>query len=486
MRIKRRATLPVVEVLGSWALALMLIATLAGCGGTGGSVPAPDLGGSLAYESAAQGFGYPLSEQTLANYLATGNAPAMRAHAWGIWAALTKTSSSHVPIMLTWYQNREVFGAGTIDNPRTFVPQFLDGPPDSLGDGNPPISFNVYNQSYRDHVRANSYQWRSTLTSLVGKQPVIADFPSDAIAVKTVWWPVRHDGLTALPVWDNNPMRPLTWGTGISLLVDQGYFGSLTPQQIAELKSHEKQGNEWGSFQRIVAIDPSRSTIPAGETANLMFFDPSDVTLQQNTIRTAEVVPLKSFYYVRATDAATVEKLNQGLIGQLTQRFWGRAFTQDDYLALIAVHVATREAPDWVWATFWWHDVPNAAPYGNDRPATVRHPFDQFRMEVAQSADLPAAPDGTQHIAFNPYLEAGFALGTESNCIGCHQRAQWTSKGPGEVYPVHRGSMSHDDPFFSGNLRTHLLWSLVFRPRPAAGPAGGSLPECEEGVLCDQ
>jgi hypothetical protein len=139
---------------------------------------------------AAQGFGYPQSEQTLANYLAAGDLPSMRTHAWGIWAALTATSTSHVPIMLTWYQNRETFGEGVIGNPRTFVPQFLAGFQNSLGDGNPPISFNVYNQAYRDHVRANSYRWRNTLTGLVGVQSVVADFPSDAIAVKTVWWPV--------------------------------------------------------------------------------------------------------------------------------------------------------------------------------------------------------------------------------------------------------------------------------------------------------
>lgn len=485
MKTKCGATFPRLRVFSFWGFALTLVVILASCGGGSGSNPGPDIGRSLAYEPAAQGFGYPQPEQTLENYLAARDIPAMRAHAWSIWAALTATSSSQVPIMLTWYQNSEVFGNGAINIPRTFVPQFLAGPQDSLGDGNPPISFNVYNQAYRDHVRANNYQWRNTLTSLVGVQPVVADFPSDAIMVKTVWWPVRHDGLTALPVWDDNPTRPITWGTGISLLVDQGYFGKLTPEQIAELKSHEKQGNEWGSFGRIVAIDPSRSTIPTGETASLTFFDPSDVSLQQDAVRVANVVPLRNFFYVRATDAATVEKLNQGLIGQLTQRFWGRAFTQDDYLALIAVHIATRETPDWVWTTLWWHDVPDAAPYGNDRPATVRHPFDQFRMEVAQSADFPVAPDGTQHIAFNPYLEAGFALGTESNCIGCHQRAQWTATGPGEVYPVHRGSMNPDDPFFAGNLRTHLLWSLVFRPRPAPGSTGGPLPECEEGILCD-
>jgi len=409
----------------------------------------------------------------------------MRRHAWEDWAAFTARTSSDLPVMLTWYQNREIFGDGTIDSPRTLLPQFLTGPQDSLGEGNPPISFNVYDKTYRAHVRAQGYQWRDTLKALVGRQPVVSDFPESAVAIKTVWWPVRHDGLTAFPVWDDTPTRSTDWGNGIGLLVDEGYFGNLTLAQKAELKSHEKHGNEWGTFQRVVAIDPSRDSVPRGETASVPFFDTSDLSLQMDTNRTANVVPLAKFLHVKLNDAATVEKLNEGLAGQMAQRFWGRAITEDDYLALVAVHVTTREAPDWVWVTLWWHDQPDAAPYGNDRPPAVLFPFDQFRMEVAQSGDVPVASDGGPNITFNPYLEGGFALGVQSNCIGCHQRAVWTASGFGEVYPVHRGSISPNDPFFAGKLQTHLLWSLVFRPRPHTGEPPPKLTECDDGFLCE-
>src|SRR5215472_351640 len=90
-----------------------------------------------------------------------------------------------------------------------FAPQFLSGPPGSLGDGNPLVSFNVYDENYREHVRANQYQWRDTLKQLVGREPVVSDFPHSAITVKTVWWPVRSRGLTAFPVWDAEPTRPI-------------------------------------------------------------------------------------------------------------------------------------------------------------------------------------------------------------------------------------------------------------------------------------
>jgi len=462
-----------------------LLFALAGCADHDNSTAKDEdlkLGIPLAYEPAAKDLGYPLPESTLAAYLARGDVAAMRTHAWDVWAAITAPSPSRVPIMLTWYQNREIFGDGRIDDPRTFVPTFLTGPRDSLGEGNPLVSYNVYTQGYRDHVRANEYQWRNTLTALVGKAAVVADFPIDAIAVKTVWWPVRHDGLTAFPVWDGEPTRPLTWGTGITQLADEGFFGPLTPEQRTELASHEKHGNEWGTFRRVVAIDPGRSAVPPNETTQIKSFDPNDVTLKADAVRTARVVPLNDFVHVRVNDAATLAKLNAGLTGQIAERFWGRPLEEDDYLVLTAVHVTTRETANWVWATFWWHDAPNDAPYGNDRRAAVKAPFDRFRMEVAQSADTPVAGDGGPHIAFNPYLEAGFALGPQSNCLGCHQKAVWTSAGPGDVYPVKRGTMSFDDPFFAGKLRTHFLWSLVFRPRPL--PGSGPDTKCPPGRIC--
>lgn len=475
----------------------LLLATLSiGCGSFSPSPqfipPAPSstsipvnqvrLGKLLTYAPAASGFGYPRSEPDLANDLQNLDQPAMRRHAWSIWSALTAPTASGVPVMLSWYQNAEVFGDGTIPNPRVFLPQFLSGPKDTLGLGNPPIQFNTYNQSYRDHVRSHQYQWRSTLRDLVGQADNVVDFPAEAVAVKTVWWPVRHDGLTAFPVWDEQPTRPIHWGTGVGLLVDQGYFGPLRSDQQSELKSHERDGNEWGTFQRVVAIDPS-SDLPDDKVVPLEFFDPADLSYQRSASRPARVVPLNQFFYLQANDANTVDKINQGLMGQLTRRFWGRAFTEEDYLALVAVHLTTREAPDWVWTTFWWHDQPFEAPYGHDRPP-MASPFDHYPMEVAQSADVPLAADAGPHIAYNPYLEAGFALGTQSNCLACHQKASWTPEGGQEVYPVRRGSLPPGDPFFKGILQTHLLWSLVFRPRnQVAAPARlhdlgrGALPE---------
>ena len=251
------------------------------------------------------------------------------------------------------------------------------------------------------------------------------------------------------------------------MLVDSGYFGPLTPEQENEYKSHERDGNEWGTFARVVAVDP---TSQRSGTAQVRFFDPQDLSYQTDATRTAAIVPLQNFYTLRLSDAATVDHLNEGVMGQMVRRFWGRSLTVDDSLALVAVHVTTRETENWVWATFWWHDGPPQP----DRPA-LAHPSQSFRMAVAQSANTPVADDGGPNVTFNPYLEAGFAEGTRSNCLGCHQRAGWTDAGPQSVMPVHRGTIPDADPAFDGLLRTHFLWSLVFRPRPQ-DPASPSPP----------
>lgn len=266
----------------------------------------------------------------------------------------------------------------------------------------------------------------------------------------------------------------MEWGTGVDQLVDSGHFGPLTPGQQADLKSHLRHGNEWGTFARVVAIDP---TSRATGSEKVKFFDVADPDYRTDTERTARVVPLEKFFSFRLSDQSTVDKLNSGVMGQMCERFWGRRLTQEDSLALVAVHLTTRETENWVWATYWWHDGEPQA----DRPG-LPAPFDQFRMGVTQNADLPVGEDGGPNITFNPYLEAGFAEGTLSNCMGCHQRAGWTAGGPQSVMPVHRGTISDADPKFAGLLRTHFMWSLVFRPRPQTVaapplPPGEFVPE---------
>jgi hypothetical protein len=418
------------------------------------------------YTEAATGFGFPQPPPQLLRYRDAQDMAAMRRHGWEVWAAMTRPTPSGLPIFLTWYQVSEVFGPEPGRHRRLFSPEFRVPSQKTLGDGDAILSFNVYNAPLRDHIRQHGYQLKATLAALVGSASDVEPFPDTSVAVKTVWWPVRQDGLTAFPVWDDMPTRPIEWGRGVQDLVKLGFFTQLNPGQRAELAAHERDGNDFETFARIVAIDPSRSNVPAKETAEPLFYDPQDTTLQANAKRTARVVPLHRFLHVQINDRYTVDLINSlPLSEQITTRFWRRPFRLGDYVALVAAHVTTREIPDWVWMTVWWHDQPNAAPFGADRPKAIAEVLRNYLLRVAYHGDTPRAPDGGPHVAFNPYLEAAFSDGLASNCIACHQRAVIGPEGPGPVFPVLRGQLSKQDPLYAGKVRLDFLWSLAFETR---------------------
>jgi hypothetical protein len=155
----------------------------------------------------------------------------------------------------------------------------------------------------------------------------------------------------------------------------------------------------------------------------------------------------------------------------------GRDVRAGDFLALVAVHVATREVADWIWATAWWHDAPDDGPHAAGRPEALRGPWRRYLLDVAFDETSPAESDGTPHVAFNPWLEArfpdgGHGGGTASNCLACHRRASW----PGTNFlPVTRGAAdaARDPAFAPGRLSTQFLWSIALRAHSDAGLARG-------------
>jgi hypothetical protein len=426
----------------------------------------PQAGASIAYADAAAP-GLPARQIDLLKMLDATDTLAMRRHAWTVWAAMTQPTSGGFPRYLTWYEVSETFGPAELLARRTFAPEFRIPSQKNIGSGDAILSFNLYNDSFRYHVRRNGYQSKQKLLQMAASGfSDVADFPSDAISVKTVWWPVRRDGLTAFPVWDDMPTRPITWGRGDRALVAMGAFQDLPPAQQEAMKSHEEEGNDFEAFARVVAIDPRRARVPAGETAEVKFFDPQDAKMQRITTRPARVVPMSRLFTVQVNDPKLVEWINNlPLADELTVRMWGRKFEAGDYVALVASHVSTREIPDWVWFTVYWHDEPDQAPLGSDRIAQVPGVFRNYKMHSVFHAELPKEPDGHNAIAFNPYLEAAFAYGPKSNCAACHQRAVITPSGPGDVFPVHLGYMPKNDPYYKGKLRLDTSWSLAFETK---------------------
>jgi hypothetical protein len=107
-----------------------------------------------------------------------------------------------------------------------------------------------------------------------------------------------------------------------------------------------------------------------------------------------------------------------------------------------ALHIMSKELPDWAWITLWWSDQPDA-DFGEDRPEFIRAlggPWSNYKMCIAVDyedhaslddleneypslvAALKSAAHYTAPFAWcsNPYIEKGQS-NHRTNCIGCHQ-----------------------------------------------------------------
>jgi hypothetical protein len=292
-----------------------------------------------------------------------------------------------------------------------------------------------------DHVRKNRYQMRSTLQALNDSwsaqtppaQRTVMPFPKDAMSLKLVWWVIKANGVTAMPIWDSKP-----------------------PVANAPAQPPTK-------WNRVVVVDPSRTQIPAGETR--------DATLFGKKFKNSHVVPLEVFYHFPLTpdEAQQLQQIANGIPSADPNVQNAQA---GDYLALVAMHYTTKEIPNWVWATFWWHDKPDDGPFARNRPdaSKLKGPWRNYLMDVAMDMTKPLEANGSPHVAFNPWLEARFANGTNSNCMTCHQLAVWDNPN---FLPVLRGPVSLTDPRFKfpdGNGNTvsldhgtsvDFLWSLL-------------------------
>lgn len=175
-----------------------------------------------------------------------------------------------------------------------------------------------------------------------------------------------------------------------------------------------------------------------------------------------EKVPLSCFYFYDVKDEHDLNSLPIALakiVGSVPPASTGT------YLILVAVHVITKETPDWVWATFWWHNLASEGPYAANRPGSVRGPWRHFLMDTTLSEQTPWDPeDGKNKICFNPYLEAQFNNGVVSNCVQCHKRATFPgnlSMGLKLGLPGRDGMLTADPHYFDGSVKTDFMWSIA-------------------------
>ena len=426
---------------------------------------------------------FPVEQFEILGSVSANNLHAQRAHAWRLWAALNAPSHStaygrRLPIWQTWYSSSEVFGgalSGVLDKEQHplsccsfFLPKQNRIEHETVDKDEPAVTmaFVKFNAPAAQFIIDRGYDKQSTLEQVNAqydrlRAPVtvreIQPFPRTAVAVKVTFWLIRANGITPVPYWD--PTYP--------------------PPKNGQTPNHL-------TWHNCVAVDAG-GTLPEGT---------KQTVICNGARRTAPVVHLSRFYTYRLVDpndVASVAQFAKHISMHTDQEHVVTGeFTPQvgDYLALTAMHVTTKEIPDWTFQTFWWTPFPRAAPFGNDRPAIVRAPFDNYDTCNAYSVETPRTSSGGPHICFNPYLEADLGptkpylmngkrvpadpmAGTRSNCMACHSRAAWPAKmdppyvartsNMGRV--ANPGYVPRNDPYYQGITTTDFLWSIPLESR---------------------
>ncbi len=259
-----------------------------------------------------------------------------------------------------------------------------------------PLMFAI---AFNPEAAAHVTEHRLALQKVARRHAAIPAFPRGSILLKAVWYPVHRNAVTPLPIWDGEPAHP------------------------------DVAGNPARTWSRKVAIDPAG----ADRDVDGIHHVPLDAFVHRPLSTPAELAAARS---------------TSG----------DRSLALGDEVVLIAMHVSTKEIPDWVWATYWWHDRADEGVFAAGRPATISGAARSYLMDVAYSAQTPRESDGSPHVAMNPWLEARFSGGLHSNCVACHQRAVL---GAEDYLPVTRGLLPQDDRYFRGKTTTDFVWSLA-------------------------
>jgi hypothetical protein len=243
--------------------------------------------------------------------------------------------------------------------------------------------------------------------------------PQRYVVTKHMFWPVKADRISAIPVWHD-------------------YFDKRYP--------------DYAGYERwpdLAAIDPTGRSVGKKMPVSYLYgVYQSDKTTPWPTVSTsAKVYGLNDFYYhkVTADDWNSFDDADKAILNAASYWSYNQPFGVGDLLVTIAMHVNTKEIPTWALQSVWWSDRPNAGPYAANRPKIpqARGPWNHYLL-----VDSYGIPDksGDQPVATNPYIELVIhPVGT--NCNNCHNRAGWPSG-------KNAGQASYQNPDCPNSLQT--------------------------------
>jgi hypothetical protein len=441
------------------------------------------------------GFDYPASDLQAA--VNARNVTRLRRHGWNLWAGINTLGTDGRPIWWSWLTSTYGYApppaptaTGTVrmmpGHPRTlnqinhdntpvqlpapiyptpnyvakYYPFTHQGIPDGVrfqSNGDILIAGVIYNQDaynwLRNPANAPIYQ-ASTLTAQLKKgQKLVSPFPSSSIVLKHMYWPIRGDGPTALPVF-NPAIAP----------AQPTYYG-------------------YELWNEVVGLDPSGSVKPGQQTTVSYFYGIQTANKKPLPTKTSKVTvaSLQDFYFQKI-DAAALAKMtcqDRALLDASALWLYNRPFHAGDYLVSVSMHIITKEIQSWSLQSFWWSPQPNAGPYAADRPdippSKAPGPWRHYLQTIEYGI---ANPGGTTlPTVYNPYIELAAAHPINTNCRNCHTRASWPRNG---VLPPPQPSASYQlkniaqDPgllavipdnssIFNGLMRVDFQWALSDR-----------------------
>ncbi|HEX2208673.1 MAG TPA: hypothetical protein VHG93_13385 [Longimicrobium sp.] len=452
-------------------LLALLLAASAACGDENGGEKGKAAGRTAAVDGQIipQPLAYaafPVDSATILGWVAAVDTNDIRQHAWNLWGGLTSMTSQtasgdSLPVYETWLSRYEVYNT---DAPRNGRLAATNGRPLDRG-FHGPVQFHhssvnlraeagggglerivagvKYNMPSAEHVWTNRYTDSARLTALNDGWPDttsianrnIVPFPTNAMAIKPVYFMISQTGLTVMPYWAGpdssttpSAPTPLTWTQFVAV--------DPTGQQVGQTVQVQANGQTYQA--RVIGLDQFYSFALTQDEVN-------DII----TADTAQSTPLDP---ITVSDSIAVIVNGQQSLKQVGV---------GDYGVLVAMHVATKEIGNWTWQTFWWTPDRAANPLSSDQPASIQGPFKNFAMQQAYYMTVPSGPQqGQDQVTFNPYLETAFGeSGLQSNCMSCHRTATWP--GPTGPYPAFYGNVDPGNPaIFANQTKLDFLWSI--------------------------
>ncbi len=377
--------------------------------------------------------------------------------------------------------------------------ELVDGPT-FQNEGNVMVAGVIFSPDVSRFIRQKRYWDAEVLDGLLADgDPAISNMPDASLVLKPMLWPVPGDGYVPVPLWDDlSPTADIDPETGC-----ERYAGferqELWRRAVAVTAGSGASPETRRSVRYLVDGNVSRVTALYSAAAEGLACGPRESSTAPLTYESAEVVSLDRFYTIRFTaeELAGLAACDRALLDASARWSYGRDFEAQDALALVAMHIMTKEQPGWTFQSAWWDDLPQACwsdsndktcpRYASHRPAqTVAGPatWRNYKMTttngMTQNATAsnrypPDVESGTSWpVAYNPFIELAATHPIETNCMNCHHRAAWPSRlsdrtpsgayllsGPGHPNVIEE--FDWDSSIFEGLLRTDALWAISDR-----------------------